>query len=86
MAMEAAKKNPEIVTFGPLIHNPQMVEKLEQAGISSVNAISEIKDRPTIIRSHGIEKDILEKIKNMVSKLSMRLVRMSPKHTNMHDI
>ncbi len=62
MAMEAAKKNPKIVTFGPLIHNPQMVKKLETAGISSVNTISEIRDRPTIIRSHGIEKDILEEI------------------------
>jgi len=65
MALEASKKYNEIVTMGSIIHNPQMVKKLEEKGIKYVNSLSEIKNRPTIIRSHGIEKNILEKLKKI---------------------
>ncbi|HHE39214.1 MAG TPA: 4-hydroxy-3-methylbut-2-enyl diphosphate reductase [Candidatus Cloacimonetes bacterium] len=64
IALEAAQKHKKTVTLGPIIHNPQMVEKLNEKGILSVNDHSEIKGRATIIRSHGVEKNILEKLKN----------------------
>lgn len=60
IASEASREHPEIVTFGPIIHNPQMVKKLEDKGIISINDIQEIKNRPTIVRSHGIKKDVME--------------------------
>ncbi len=63
MALEAAQKHDQIVTLGPIIHNPQMVGKLNKKGIISVNNYSKIKGKATIIRSHGVEKKILEKLK-----------------------
>ncbi|MBN2460412.1 MAG: 4-hydroxy-3-methylbut-2-enyl diphosphate reductase, partial [Candidatus Cloacimonetes bacterium] len=63
IALEAAERNNEIVTLGPLIHNPQMVAKLAEKGIKSVSDYKEVKNKPAIIRSHGIERDILEKMK-----------------------
>ncbi len=62
ISIEAAMKNHEIITLGPVIHNPQMVEKLAQKGIKSISDYSEIKGRPTIIRSHGVEKGIMAKL------------------------
>ena len=62
IAFDVSKENAEVVTLGPLIHNPQMVKKLTDKGIVKVGDISEIKDRPAIIRSHGIKKNNLEEL------------------------
>ncbi len=63
IALSAAEGDTEIVTLGPLIHNPQMVEKLCEKGIKVAECIDKIGNRKAIIRSHGIpllEKDSLE--------------------------
>ncbi|MEA2095758.1 MAG: 4-hydroxy-3-methylbut-2-enyl diphosphate reductase [Candidatus Cloacimonadota bacterium] len=62
IALKTSKDNHEIVTLGPIIHNPQMVAKLESENIIKVDNIEQIKGRPTIIRSHGIKKEILEEL------------------------
>lgn len=52
-----------IVTYGPLIHNPQTLKLLASKGISQVNAIEQITEGTVIIRAHGIspqEKSQLE--------------------------
>lgn len=42
-------------TLGPIIHNPQMVDRLAQEGVGMVNSIAEMQDKGTvIIRSHGV--------------------------------
>ncbi len=42
-------------TLGPIIHNPQMVERLAQEGVNAVAGLSEMSDGGTIIiRSHGV--------------------------------
>jgi len=62
VALKTSKDNNEVVTLGPIIHNPQMVAKLEQENIIKVDNIEQIKGRPTIIRSHGVKKEILNKL------------------------
>ena len=62
VALKTSKDNHEIVTLGPIIHNPQMVAKLEQENIIKVDKLEEIEGRPTIIRSHGVKKEILNKL------------------------
>ncbi len=44
----------EISTLGPLIHNPQVVEKLEESGIVAKKSLDDIKEGTVIIRSHGV--------------------------------
>ena len=63
IALKTSRDNHEIVTLGPIIHNPQMVAKLEQENIFKIDDIKQIKERPTIIRSHGIKKEILDELK-----------------------
>ena len=58
-AFECAEKQLPCVTLGPLIHNPQEVERLRRAGIRSVETLDEVKPGETvIIRSHGVTPDV----------------------------
>ncbi len=65
-AFECAQKQLPCVTLGPLIHNPQEVERLERAGIRSVNSLEEVKAGQTvIIRSHGVTPQVYEQCESM---------------------
>ena len=49
------------VTLGPLIHNPQEVERLRQAGIASVDSPAQVGPGETLIlRSHGVTPEIYQ--------------------------
>lgn len=66
--IESNKEHKTIYTFGPIIHNEEVVKDLESKGVKVINTIDElkeIKDGIIIIRSHGTTKevyDIIEKI------------------------
>ncbi len=65
IAFDVAKKHKEgIFTLGPIIHNPQVVEKLKELGVCPIESVTEEKNIKTlIIRAHGIPKDKLEELK-----------------------
>ncbi|MBQ8092012.1 MAG: 4-hydroxy-3-methylbut-2-enyl diphosphate reductase [Clostridia bacterium] len=49
----------DCATLGPLIHNPQEVERLRQAGIGCVDSPDEVNQGQTmIIRSHGAAPEV----------------------------
>ncbi|TCO79787.1 bifunctional 4-hydroxy-3-methylbut-2-enyl diphosphate reductase/30S ribosomal protein S1 [Marinisporobacter balticus] len=50
----------KIYTYGPLIHNNQVIERLESQGVSSVENIQDAKDSTVIIRSHGVPLKIYD--------------------------
>ncbi len=54
-----------IHTLGPLIHNNQVIEYLEERGIFIANSIEEIEEGPLIIRSHGVPLVVYEKAKKL---------------------
>ena len=60
LALKTAReeKGP-IYSLGPLIHNPQVVEFLQEQGISVVEDLSGCEDGTLIIRSHGVAPSIL---------------------------
>jgi 4-hydroxy-3-methylbut-2-enyl diphosphate reductase len=64
LAEETAKKYGGATTIGPIIHNPQMVESLNKAGVIAVDDISLINKGPVIIRSHGISIESLSELQN----------------------
>ncbi len=66
MALELARNRKQpIYTFGPLIHNRQVIETLEEKDIKAINDISKIKDSNSIlvIRAHGLPKKEEEKLR-----------------------
>ncbi|HVI74437.1 MAG TPA: 4-hydroxy-3-methylbut-2-enyl diphosphate reductase, partial [Anaeromyxobacteraceae bacterium] len=43
-----------VVTLGPIIHNPQAVERMREKGIGTVHAVSEVESGTTVVvRTHG---------------------------------
>ncbi len=56
----------KVATLGPIIHNPQLVAELQQKGARIVSDPSEVaKDEVLVIRSHGVERAVLEKAGKM---------------------
>ena len=49
-------------TLGPIIHNPEVVRKLEQEGITPVNDSAQIDQGTVIIRSHGVPPEVNEEL------------------------
>lgn len=60
-AFEAAAKGG-VYCLGPLIHNPQEVERLRRAGVETVDDFAGLKPGDSlIIRSHGVPPSILDR-------------------------
>ena len=56
-------ENKPACTLGPIIHNMQMVNKLREKGVRTIDKISEAKENETIvIRSHGVPQSIVDEI------------------------
>jgi len=66
LAINAAKNetNTPVYTLGPIIHNPQVVNYLENLGIKRVDTIDEIGQGTVIIRSHGVSPHIIDNARN----------------------
>ena len=63
---ESEKNQTPIYTFGPIIHNEEVVADLEKKGVQVIHSTDELKGRPkgtVIIRSHGVERKIYDEIK-----------------------
>lgn len=56
MAFHAAEDAEDICSLGPLIHSPQLVERLEEEGVRVVNDINAVSGQSVIVRSHGITR------------------------------
>lgn len=61
---EAGKE--QVYTYGPIIHNSEVVSDLEKRGVKVLNSreeLEKISEGTVIIRSHGVAKDIYELIR-----------------------
>ena len=55
MTLDLVNRGEEnIATFGPLIHNPQVLEVLEDKGVKVLKEVPERRDGTVIIRAHGV--------------------------------
>ncbi|MBR4067844.1 MAG: bifunctional 4-hydroxy-3-methylbut-2-enyl diphosphate reductase/30S ribosomal protein S1 [Clostridia bacterium] len=61
-AQKAAAGGNTIVTFGELVHNPQVIEKMESIGIVAVHDVEDTKGKTVVVRSHGISPQIAEEL------------------------
>jgi 4-hydroxy-3-methylbut-2-enyl diphosphate reductase len=64
MVLDAPEKNENpICTYGPLIHNPQVLDVLESKNISALSDIPENGSGTVLIRAHGVPPQIKKKLK-----------------------
>jgi 4-hydroxy-3-methylbut-2-enyl diphosphate reductase len=64
IVLDASNTTQErICTYGPLIHNPQVLKMLEEKGIPSINQIPEKGEGTVLIRAHGVPPQDQERLK-----------------------
>ncbi|MFY9270646.1 MAG: 4-hydroxy-3-methylbut-2-enyl diphosphate reductase [Candidatus Manganitrophaceae bacterium] len=55
MAFDAADGDSEkVYSLGPLIHNPQVVQRLAEKGVRKVEHLDQVGEGVVILRSHGV--------------------------------
>ncbi len=59
------EKFSSLSTIGDIVHNPIIMEKLKSKGLNVYNSIKELKGKYFLIRSHGLSKKEIEKIKKL---------------------
>ncbi len=56
---KSIKEYPKpIYTLGPIIHNQQVINRLKQQGVNSIDRIEDINSGVIVIRSHGVQPEI----------------------------
>ncbi|MFH1541570.1 MAG: 4-hydroxy-3-methylbut-2-enyl diphosphate reductase [bacterium] len=64
IALEQSKLGRQIFMLGKLVHNTQVVEKFEKAGVKTVSSIAEIPNGSTVIFSaHGVTPQTYDQAK-----------------------
>ncbi len=59
--------NKKIVTYGPIIHNEEVVRDLEKRGVQVIDnpeELAKVNEGTVIIRSHGVSEDIYKVIRD----------------------
>ena len=60
MLYDLVNDGVKVSTLGPIIHNPQVISDLERRGVKILeSAESASPDTKIVIRTHGVEKDVL---------------------------
>ena len=66
---EASKSDKPIYTYGPIIHNEQVVEDLEQKGIKVVNSLEELSHIGFLPFDPAALETAIEEISNLTVEL-----------------
>ena len=78
---ELAQTSAKIYTYGPIIHNEEVVGDLEKKGVSVIETkeeLRQIKEGVIVIRSHGVAKEIYDQIEQQGPEcVGMRPARLS---------
>jgi 4-hydroxy-3-methylbut-2-enyl diphosphate reductase len=60
MAGDRLKAGGKVYSLGPIIHNPQVIERLAASGLTVVHSPEEVTEGTVIIRSHGASQAVIE--------------------------
>jgi len=62
----AEKKKAGVYTLGPIIHNPQVVERLQEMGVHSADTVRDLRKKDpnaVIVRTHGVAENVMEALR-----------------------
>lgn len=92
LALSTASEHPKgtVHTLGPVIHNPQEVARLEEAGLRQTPNLEDIPPGHTLlIRSHGVRPEVIEQARRRGLKVvdaTCKLVKRAQKIVReLHD-
>jgi 4-hydroxy-3-methylbut-2-enyl diphosphate reductase len=76
---QANTRNEPIYSYGPLIHNPQVLALLEEKGVPVLHQIPEKGSGTVLIRAHGVPPESFEKLRtagfNIVDATCPRVIK-----------
>jgi len=61
-AENTLRSGGRVYSFGPLIHNPQVIERLQAAGLEPADDVSKLTGGKVIIRSHGVHPSVMSEL------------------------
>lgn len=61
LVLSEAENDGDLATLGPLIHNPQVVQSLEQKGVRVVRSVEEASSGAIVMPSHGVPREIVRR-------------------------
>ncbi len=69
--LEASEDPSEekVRTFGPLIHNPQVIEMLQGKGIEVVSDVESLSDGTVVVRAHGVPPQVKQEFERKGLKI-----------------
>ncbi len=65
IAMETAKTNQPVFMLGDIVHNEEVVKKIQEAGIKKISRLSAGKGKTLLVRAHGCSKKTLQRAKDL---------------------
>src|SRR4051794_13436441 len=70
MVEEAIANGASVRTLGPLIHNPQEMQRLAHEGVTTIQEPVQIKRGETaVIRAHGVTPDVQKELEEKATKV-----------------
>lgn len=59
-----AQEQGAVETLGPVVHNRQVIERLEESGIRAVEGLDHVQGNILAISCHGVSPEVLEKLRD----------------------
>lgn len=60
MALDYTDSHDSLLSYGQLIHNDQVTDRLAKKGVSEVDSLEAVYKKDVLIRSHGVGKNIYD--------------------------
>ena len=71
MVYELLARKEKVYTFGPIIHNPQMIDELAARGVEILDTVEHApKDGTIVIRAHGVPQSTMDSIETQMAVCS----------------
>lgn len=70
IAFQTAEKQNPAYMLGDIVHNEDVIRKIEKAGIKKITRLSRGKDKTLLIRAHGSAKNVIEKARLLGYKIT----------------
>ena len=66
MVYDLVDSGKKVCTLGPIIHNPHIINDLENRGVSIIDSPEQAPDGCTVvIRSHGVAQSVADQLSRM---------------------
>ncbi len=63
LAVEQCKGSQKVYSLGPLIHNPQVIDKLHGQGLEAIDSPERVTSGTVVIRSHGVPTAVIDSLR-----------------------